>query len=260
MRNSTATATNFRNFIVKTRKYWKESVSDQPKDSPARFPHGSYEIAFALLNSTPAENLRQLQSRLGASGEFNHSGWPAFPILHVPGWAPRPMGRYIETHLGKQNSESEMVEDAHHCNFWRVSLDNKLYVICGYREDSGENPGRVLYDSSLIWRLGESVLFINRYIRTLAKIDRIFINCRFTGLKKRRIVDAEIPGLRRDIYICEIEELSTKVQTEPQQLKEDTANVIYSILEPLYEQFNFCPLNIAFVSKELNELQQGRFH
>ena len=36
---------------------WEELVSDEPDNSPARFPHGYYEMAFSLVGAAPANDL-----------------------------------------------------------------------------------------------------------------------------------------------------------------------------------------------------------
>ena len=219
-----------RNYITNTRQYWKETVKNKPKTAPARFPHGYYEIAFSLIGNIDTKDVTALKAQLNEAGQCHHTGWPVFPMLRDLGWEPRPYDKFIEAHLGIPNYENDQIEESHHCNFWRASLEGKLYAICGYREDSQEEPGKVLYDSSLIWRLGEGILFSNRYAKTFNKIEQIMIYCHFTGIKGRHIKNAEMPDLRRDIYMSNIPQFSVKTQAAPKQIENNLSEIVHSIL------------------------------
>ncbi len=249
-----------RRFVRDARAYWKKAVADQPTNSPIRFPHGYYEMSISLLNPTPFKNVSELQSHLYEAGQINHTGWPVFPILQNSDWAPFPYDDFINAHIGIPINDKRSIEETHHCNFWRASLDGKLYTICGYREDSQEPPGKVLYDSSLIWRLGEGILFVNRYMKTLDKIEQVILQFHFTGLKGRHIANAEVPGLRRDIYVSKIEKYSVGLTVKSEEIENNLIEVVHAILKRLYEQFNFCPLSIEFVAKELKDVRQNHYY
>ncbi|MDE2888431.1 MAG: hypothetical protein OXR72_09445, partial [Gemmatimonadota bacterium] len=249
-----------RSFVRDARAYWKKAVAKQPTNSPLRFPHGYYEISISLLNPTPPKDVSELQTHLYEAGQINHTGWPVFPILRNSDWAPFPDGDSINAHIGKPIDDEETTEETHHCNFWRASLDGKLYAICGYREDSQEQPGRVLYDSSLIWRLGEGILFVNRYMSTFDKIEQVILQFHFTGLMGRHIADAEIPSLRRDFYVSKVEEYRVGFTVKSEEIENNLAEVIHAILKRLYGQFNFYPLNVEFVAKELQDLRKNNYY
>ena len=44
---------DLRDYCTSAHGRWEELVSDEPDNSPARFPHGYYEMAFSLVGATP---------------------------------------------------------------------------------------------------------------------------------------------------------------------------------------------------------------
>ena len=92
------------------------------------------------------------------------------------------------------------------------------------------------------------------------KVERIILQFSFNGLKGRYIDNDEIPGLRRDIYVSRIPKFSVGVTVKPEEIGNNLAEVIYVILKRLYEQFNFCSLNVEFVANELKKLRRNRFN
>ena len=69
---------------------WLELVADQPKDAPARFPHGYYEMGFSLVGTQPTNGLVDVQDRLANARKIKLTGWPVFLDMQVPGPAPIP--------------------------------------------------------------------------------------------------------------------------------------------------------------------------
>ena len=167
---------------------WKELVSDEPESSPARFPHGYYEMAFSLVGATPANDLIELQKRLSVTRRIKLSGWPVFLDIQVPGWASQPHEDFVEAWLGGPAYDGRRNGESNHCDFWRASRDGKLYTLRGYFEDErGNTPGTVVYKTLPILHIGEGLLFASRFAETFEEVDQIAIHCRFTGLEGRSL-------------------------------------------------------------------------
>ena len=147
---------DLRDYCTVAHDRWKELVSDEPDNSPAQFPHGYYEMAFSLLDATPANDLIKLQDRLRETRRIKLSGWTPFLEMQVPNWAPRPHEDFVEAWLGGPDHNGCRAAESYLHDFWRASLDGKLYTIRGYLED-GQNhaPGLVVYTTTPIfayWR------------------------------------------------------------------------------------------------------------
>ena len=120
---------DLRHYCTAAHDRWKELVSDDPENSPARFPHGYYEMAFSLLGATPANNLIELQNRLNVARQIKLSGWTPFLDLQVPGWNPSAHEDFVEAWFGGPAYNGRRAEESYLCDFWRASLDGKLYTI-----------------------------------------------------------------------------------------------------------------------------------
>lgn len=175
---------------------WEELVSNEPDSSPARFPHGYYEMAFSLVGATPANSLDELRNRLSDTGRIDLSGWP--PFLYASGQA-RPHDDFVEAWLGRPDHKGWRHRESYQYDFWRASRDGKLYTVRGYREDDERDhkpPGRMFHTTLPIWRVGEGLLFASRFAATFEEVDQIAVYCRFTGLENRCLV---IQDLRRGL-------------------------------------------------------------
>ena len=177
---------DLQDYCTSARGRWKELVSDEPDNSPARFPHGYYEMAFSLVGTTPANDLIELQNRLSDARRIKLSGWPLFLDLQVPGWVSYPHENFVEAWIGGPDYNGRRSKDSYLCDFWRASLDGKLYTICGYLEDGqGNAPGHVVYTTTPILRISEGLLFASRFAETFEEVNQIATHCRFTGLEGR---------------------------------------------------------------------------
>ena len=53
-----------RTYCDDAREHWEELVADQSMDSPARFPHGYYEMGFSLIGAQLTNGLAEVKDRL----------------------------------------------------------------------------------------------------------------------------------------------------------------------------------------------------
>ena len=241
---------------------WEELVLDTPDDSPARFPHGYYEMAFSLVGATPMNDLGEFQNRLSVARQIKLSGWTPFLDMQVPGWSPYPYEDFVEAWLGgpTHNGQRPGAGESYLCDFWRASCDGKLYTIRGYREDIRDNnPGRVFYITLPIWRIGEGLLFASRFAETFEEVDQIALHCRFTGLKGRFLDPGQDLGrLLSGPYPSNTDEVILTGQITQQQIQDNLAEVLHPLLQRLYGQFNFFKLSFDLVAQELHKMRSNR--
>ena len=253
---------DLQDYCTSARGRWEELVSDEPDNSPARFPHGYYEMAFSLVGATPANDLIELQNRLSVARQIKLSGWTPFLELQVPGWVPYAHEDFVEAWLGRPDYNGRRAEESYLCDFWRVSLDGKLYTIRGYLEDGqGNDPGRVVYTTTPILCIGEGLLFASRLAETFEESNQIAIHCRFTGLEGRCLSNPPwvlpLPSFLM-VSSSSTDEVTLTGQFTQQQVQDNLAEALHPLLQRLYEKFNFFNLSFDLVAKELREMRSKR--
>ena len=249
---------DLRDYCTSARGRWEELVSDEPDNSPARFPHGYYEMAFSLVGATPTNDLIELKNRLSEAGRINLSGWSPFSVSHQ---APKSHEDFVEAWLGQPyNSDDWNFKGPDYCDFWRASRDGKLYTIRGYDEDNKllnelhhNNPGSIFEVTLPIWRIGEGLLFASRFAETFEEVDQIAVYCHYTGLKDRCLT---ITRYRPGFSSTDKVELTGRITQ--QQLQDNLAEFLHPVLQRLYEKFNFYELPFDLVAKEVQSLRSNR--
>ena len=256
-------ADELRGFCEAAYARWQELTAGLPNASPARFSRGYYEIGLSLIGATPANNLSELERRLGVARSVNLTGWPPFQHMDSPEWRPYAYNEFSEAWLGRPATERPFHE-ASHCDFWRVSREGMLYIIRGYGEDDGYmpqygKPGNWIDIPIPIWKIGEALLFAVRFAECFDSDDQIAVFCRFTGLNGRRLFNADgrIPPIGSQIN--RTGEVPLETQTTVSQVQDNLAEVVHKLLLPLYESFGFYELPLPLVQSELQRMRERRF-
>lgn len=243
------------------RERWKELVAKEPNESPARFPQGYYEMGFSLVRAQPANGLAEIKDRLAIAQRIKLTGWPIFLEMSTPGWAPYAYEKFVEAWIGRPVHANSMEREPACCDFWRVSIDGKLYTIRGYSEDGVERipAGKVLDVTLPVWRIAEGLLFAGRFAETFDGVAEIAIHCRFTGLKGRRLTSITGKRFSPRGDISSTDEVTLTGQATPQQVRDNLAEILHPLLLPLYEHFNFFKLPFDLVEEELASLRGRSF-
>ena len=240
---------DLRDYCTSALGRWEELVSNEPDNSPARFPHGYYEMAFSLSGATPTNDLIELKNRLSEAGRINLSGWPPFSVSPQ---TPKSHEDFVEAWFGQLYNNNDWISRGpDYCDFWRASRDGKLYTIRGYDEDNEiyhNNPG-CLFDITLpIWRIGEGLLFASRFAETFEEVDQIAVYCRYTGLKDRYLMSRS----------SSTDKVILTDQITQQQAQDNLAEFLHPFLQRLYEKFNFYELPFDLVAKEVQRLRSNQ--
>ena len=250
-------------YCTAARERWTELASDLPIDSPSRFPHGYYEMGFALVGATPAAGLAELNRRLGAAQAIRLSGWTPFLDLPVDELKPHAYDGFIEAWVGRPVERLiGRFTDPGHADFWRASVNGELYTIRGYIYDGpiagekGHASGEMFDVAIPILRVGEAVLFASRFAEEYEGVEQIAIRCRFSGLAGRSLAPI-IPfePLLFGQYNSHTHEVLSTSRVTIQQVRDNLPEVVHNILQPLYEHFDFFTLSIARVQRSLQELK-----
>ena len=242
-----------------TRSRWTELVSVLPHGHKSRFPHGYWEIGLSLVGAIPAESLSELRSRMNTASRISFTGWPLFLALDRQELGLYPADNCIEAWVGRP-VPNRVLDHPEHSDFWRATPEGKLYSIRGYMEDGGVSrwiPGQVFHATIPVWRLGEALLFATRLAETFEEVDQIAIHCQFTGLSGRRL------HFKNDQHfaaaVCHADSVKLNTLAALQQVRDNLAEVVHSLLIPLYERFDFYQLPLQLVQRELHEMQSRTF-
>ena len=250
-------------YSTAARNRWAELTAGQPVDSPSRFPKGYYEMGFALVGARPVDSPNELKERLKVAQKRELSGWPPFLDIGISGQDPYIYDELIEAWLGREKNDRPPL-DSYESDFWRASLDGKLYTIRGYSEDRTPTAGRpnelrgsILIDLPII-RIAEGILFACRLSGQFKGVEQLAVACRFTGLNGRSLVES-ISSTYLTVHnsISHTSEKALSGQATLQQVQDNLPEVIYDIVKPLYEVFGFYQVSIGEVRRILNNFIQA---
>jgi hypothetical protein len=239
---------------------WQALTNALPAGDPARMPHGYRELAFEIRNVPPAPTLAELRRRLDTAGAVRLTGWHPFLSLNREPFAPRVVDGLIETWLGHEE-EHRVRRDPAHCDFWRASLDGRLYMIRGYEEDNPERrPPGTLFDITLpVWRVAEPLLHVARLARQFGEDPTIVMTCRNTGLANRVLTSLNDRRHVFDNRRAADNEVEFALTGTVADIEDNLAELLHPVLRPLYERFDFFELPMNLVVEELEALRRGRF-
>jgi hypothetical protein len=240
---------------------WSSLVSPLPADSHSRFPLGYVDFGAAIdgtFDTIPLPTLRDVIDR----EVRNYSGWPPFVTINRAPFAPRAVDGTVEFWRGTE--EHDTFDKPDHHDFWRVSPSGLFFTRRGYAEDSWVGrlePGTGIDITSPTWKLGEAILEVGFIARALNVDDdsNLILHCAWHGLAGRELVSERNPN--RTV---------TPGRTAAQTSYEKTAVVrlgalpgslpelVFEILSPLYELFDFFQLPKRLVEEELAQLRSRR--
>lgn len=239
---------------------WDELVATLPPDAPARLESGHYTFDYQIAGAA-ASSWRKLQDAL-RKADRKYTGWPPFWLPTRQAIAAYPFDDGVECWLGKPDAE-RAVDDAAHADFWRASLDARLYLRRGYQEDSTDVlPPATIFDLTLpIWRAGETLLHAHHLGEALeaAPDAQIEFRARYTGLAGRELKSWANPHRSMlDDHRCRTGYAESAVQSRVADVAENLPALVHRLLAPVYELFDFFELHPAIVSEELDRLRSDR--
>tara|TARA_R110002124_G_scaffold261137_1_gene427049 strand:+ start:2294 stop:3628 length:1335 start_codon:yes stop_codon:yes gene_type:complete len=248
-------------FIVESRTRWEDVIEDLPVESPSRFPFGHYEFGCSLVGASAAPSLNELQERLAAARRPKHTGWPPFLDMTTPEWRPYPTDDGVEAWVGRPARDNWAERDPSLCDFWRATVDGKLYSIRGYAEDGWERvePGRWIDLTMPVWRIGEILIFVSRLAASYEDVEAIAFSIRFTGLASRQMTS--ITGRRAMLegWTSQTDEVHLRGRATVIQLTDNLPEFLRECLTPLYERFNFFRPPNQLYEEEIARLRANNF-
>lgn len=255
-----AAVVRLNSYISQARTRWETLVQPLPKDSPARFPHGSWEIGATIDGRFENKNPAQFRDALRRALK-NHSGWPPFVFIEREPYHPRLVDGSIESWHGPDSDGS--VDSPAHCDFWRIGLDGSFYIRRGYDEDGGRRgsqPKATFDITTPTWRVGEVLTQIHYVATMLAAEGNLVARFKWTGLGGRRLVSVGNPNrLLISSGMAHQEEFETSRAFPLSSLPTALPELVFDVLQPLYYLFDFWQLPKRLVEEELHSLLRQQF-
>lgn len=240
---------------------WEARIAPLPKDAPPRLGHGHYDVGFAIDGDFDRKSLAELRDVI-QSAVRNHSGWPPFLTINRSPFAPKPVDEAVECWIGP-DTDGTYDRPAHH-DFWRISPEGLLFTRRGYPEDGGikgVQPGTSFDITTPTWRLGEAILEAGYIAQALEGGDaNLICHARWTGLAGRTLVSRGNPN--RHLFPGHSTTQGSYEATETvgvSALPDALPELVFAMLAPLYELFDFFRLPKRLVEEELAEMRKSRF-
>ena len=243
-------------YCDRSRERWTSVISNEPADSPSRFPNGYCEMGFDLVGSEPVTNFRKLYAQLMGANMPRFSSWTPFMNKNRFDQPLSPYVDSLENWLGKQIGDSHLQEPLLH-EFWRASLGGSLYTIRGYFSDGRWSeqrtidPGKLLTLNEPIQRLAEGISFTKRFTDIIddQAVEEIGIVYTFTGLKGRTLVAMDINNVPQigTYSPCIDKKYGLARQVALKDVDDDLPGVVHGLLTGLYELFGLYELSLEDV-------------
>lgn len=221
----------------------------------ARKPFGRWTMAYQLLPEPTSLSLTELR-RITELAQVPGMGRPIGWVVSEQDGCPRPWGSALEAWIIWGGLD-----------YWLAEPSGFFYATRSFIEDVGilDVPsGHTVLEWNLpMWRVAEGILHAVR-MASHYRIPQgqIRFLARFKGLKDRVLWNAEptkFVGPFRD-YVCHIDEWSKEIEFPYPLPPENLSDVVRSLLEHLYEQFDLFEMPYEAYSRVVTRILQAVPH
>lgn len=246
-------------FVHEAEQRWVELTNDLGDDAPPRQPFGHQAYDYNLAGANTG-SVRTLLDAL-RQADRKYTGWPPFWVPTREEIAPYPFDGGVECWL-VQPTESEF-NDAAHSDFWRATVDARLYLRRGYQEDSADvlTPATIFDLTLPVWRAGEVLMHAYHLAKALdaAPDAEATVRVHHTGLAGRTLKSWANPhrGIIGD-YRCRTNDADGSVSCRASEIESSLPKLVTQLLAPVYERFDFYELPDQVVEEELDRLRNDR--
>jgi hypothetical protein len=247
-------------FRAKSVVNWNKRIRTLPENDPGRMPLGRYQIFFKILDVPSAPSLAELLQRIEKAGNPRLTGWGPFIHLQRDPYVPGAVDDGIETWLGQQEAE-RWAREPHHCDFWRAEPEGNFFLVRGFDEDGVDRvkPGSSFDVTLPVWRIAEPMYFAARIAKLFGRSSRILFGVRYDGLHGRNLISIDKMRFMRGEMKAIDDNFEFLIETNPEQISDNLAEMLQPVLRPLYERFSFFHLPDSLIVEELEKLRGGRF-
>jgi len=219
--------------------------------------HGTWMAAFTMDVREPGLSLRAFRERLYRC-VGRETGWPIGLFMERENSRPYATDGLIEAWLGERQSK-----EAGHSDFWRASPQGEFATFRGYQDDDianeGRAPGECLNWLVFVWRVGELLLYLDRFAKEFAEAGSAAqVTMRWTGLRGRRLVNTSSEYHLADIYRCHDDVVETSLRIANGTVDANMSELVGELTRPLFDAFDFFELSKTIRDAELQKLLRRR--
>ena len=243
---------------------WRALVDRLPADAPARFPHGWYQIDYALVGDLRSVGLPEYEAMLRQSVP-RKTGWPAFLFPARSELGPRDVDGSIECWLATPGVDRSL-DDAAHGDFWRALPTGRQFLIRGYQEDGQETfPPASIFDITLpVWRLGEALLHAETLATLLRKNEAAPVAVQFRAIYKGlsgRVLRSwanPMSDLLLEGHAARSDEAVLETTVPADDITGRLGQHLFPMIASLYERFGITGLTVSRVQAEAERMLKSR--
>jgi hypothetical protein len=240
---------------------WQQLLHGLPANSPVRMPHGHYRVAAVVENINV--DIPRLREVMHAADRQRLTGWPPWWWPTRDGIAPYVQGNTIECHIAERQAHA----DPAHSDFWRVATNGELFLVRGYIEDSLEQdrqrrvpPGTVLDLTLPVWRIGECLLFIQRFATEAgAGESTVSVRCEWTGLQGRTLTVLSGNRLLMDGHRSRSGGHTAAITVRAERISAALPEIVRDLVKPLYALFDFFEPPATMYGEEIGRMLRREF-
>jgi Transcriptional regulator, AbiEi antitoxin, Type IV TA system len=206
----------------------------------------SYQLSSSSAPLPTTRLLGLLRDNVG-----HETGWP---VWNARIGRPQPADGAIENWL-----TDGTLFGGSHADYWRARPDGALFLLRGYQEDDefeGIEPGTALDLTLPVWRVGECLLHAVRMAEAL-DASRVEFQMRWDGLRGRKLSSLANRGrFMTPAGPAEEPIVTTAIEVRAHAIRDQLADVVRELVEPLFAVFDFFEPPSAIYHEEIAKLRQ----
>ncbi len=239
---------------------WNGIIEGFEDDDPRRLESGYWTVSFKI-EPFATNSLNELNTALDREMP-THSGWPPFTYLHRDPVRPRAHDRTISAYIGALRDDEQPEQRTDYADYWRVSRDGYGFMLRPMREDSAgyasnvvPRPQPPLFDWTMpIYRMTEILKHIEALSKRFGNDQSTFqLQIMYTNTQGRRLYQSNIRYILESGAMCNVPNISNQIEANVSDIATNLEELVFSILAPVYEQFDFKELPRQLVANVVND-------
>ncbi len=245
-------------------RLWTDKINVLQESDARRNKNGYWTVSFQIDNFN-RPSLATLKKSL-ATEMPTYSGWPPFTYLEFAPRKPSASGDEIEAWLAESHSVDELVNVDDRADYWRVSNRGKGFLLRPMQEDRTEylsnifpRPARPYFSWTLpIYRMSEVLKFVEALAEKFAdKNSQFSLLLNYYGTNDRQLVHSDFNYILFEGAKCSQSKIESSLNGNVSQIGLNLAELVFTLLTPIYEQFDFTELPRALVNSVVQEVMSN---
>lgn len=242
-------AQSLQDWTEESRNIWSQLVEPLHADDARRFDEGYWTFSF-IIDPVDCPSLTDLNQFLERETP-QYSGWRPFTYLHRDPGRPVPRGNEIQAWLARTYSPEPVQQSAPLSDFWRLSREGKGFSLRAYQEDEPNyagarwpQPTARPFDWTIpTYRMVEFLKFVEAFgLRFGSRNSSFEVMVTYQGLLGRELYQHRFEYSVSGNGPASVDVIKTTISGPLYTIELSLEELIYSLLQPVYEQFGFTRL------------------